>query len=99
MVASGVLPGETVLTVRSSLALGQHVRVSWAGEHQLPHREVPQCPQTSAPVRVNEPLRPLYAFILHGSLYCDTRGALCYGLYRDQLQVFVAMLLLLRRIT
>lgn len=61
-----MLPGEAVLAVRSSLIHCQHVGVGRAGEHQLPHREVPHRPQASASVRAQEPLRSLYTFVLHG---------------------------------
>lgn len=61
-----MLPGEAVLTVRSSLIHCQHVGVGRAGEDQLPHREVPHRPQASVFVRAQEPLRAFYTFVLHG---------------------------------
>lgn len=61
-----MLPGEAVFTVRSPLVHCQHVGVGWASEHHLPDPEVPHCPKASAYVRAEEPLGPLYAFVLHG---------------------------------
>lgn len=61
-----MLPGEALLTVRPSLIHCQHVGVGRAGEHQLPHREVPHRPQASASSRAREPLRALYTFVRHG---------------------------------
>lgn len=60
-----VLPGEALLTVRAPLIHCQHVGVGRAGEHQLPHREVPQRPQAAAFVRAGEPLRALDTLVGH----------------------------------
>lgn len=65
-----VLPGEAVFTVRSPLIHGQHVGVGRTREHQLPHREVSQRPQAPAFIRAQKPLRPFYAFVLHG-IFCN----------------------------
>lgn len=65
-VSERYLPGEAVLTMRSPLIHCQHVGVGRAGEHQLPHREVPHSPQPVAFARTLEALRPLYTFVLHG---------------------------------
>ena len=67
-----MLPGEAVLTVCFPLIHRQHVRVSRAGEHQLPSREVPHRLQAPAAARAQEPLRPLYTFVhVVFSVYCS----------------------------